>query len=280
MRRNALILVASALVLAACSHEKSDEHASHTTSSQPPPAATTAATATAAAAAEAGQPVRFGDASGYLAAPATTGKKPGLIVIHEWWGLDNWIREQTDRFASQGYVAVAPDLYRGKVAKTPEEAHELMRGLPEDRAMADMKAAFDYLASRPDVDPRYIGVIGWCMGGGYALSLELNEPRLAATAVNYGRLVTDFDTITKISSPLLGNFGGADRGIPPEDVKAFEANLTKAGKLGDVRIYEGAGHAFMNPNNKEGYNAEAAADAWKRIDSFFDRTLRAKIPNS
>src|SRR6185436_18637377 len=247
MRRNALLLVACTLVLAACSHEKSDEHASHTTSSQPPPAES----ATAPAAAVAQPLVRFGDASGYLAAPTTPGKKPGLIVIHEWWGLDPWIREQTDRFAGQGYVAVAPDLYRGKVAKTPDEAHELMRGLPEDRALADMKAAFDYLASRPDVDPNLIGVIGWCMGGGYALSLELNEPRIAATAINYGRLVTDFDTITKVSSPLLGNFGGADRGISPEDVKAFSANLTKAGKLGDIKIYDGAGHAFMNPNNKE-----------------------------
>jgi carboxymethylenebutenolidase len=275
MRRNALLLVAYALVLAACSHEKSDEHASHTTSSQPP-----AESASAPAAAVAGPLVRFGDASGYVAAPTTPGKKPGLIVIHEWWGLDPWIREQTDRFANQGYVAVAPDLYRGKVATSPDEAHELMRGLPEDRALADMKAAFNYLASRPDVDPKLIGVIGWCMGGGYALSLELNEPRIAATAINYGRLVTDFNTITKISSPLLGNFGGADRGIPPADVKAFDANLTKAGKLGDVKIYDGAGHAFMNPNNKEGYNAEASADAWRRIDSFFDRTLRAKIPNS
>ena len=201
-------------------------------------------------------------------------------MIHEWWGLDDWVREQTDRLAQQGYVAVAPDLYRGKLAKTPEEAHELMRGLPEDRALADMKAAFDYLASRPDVDPKLIGVIGWCMGGGYALQLELHEPRIAATAINYGRLVTDFDTITKISSPVLGNFGEADRGIPPEDVKAFGANLTKAGKLGDIKLYPGAGHAFMNPNNKEGYNAAAAADASQRIDSFFDRTLRAKIPNS
>lgn len=277
MRRNALLLVASALVLAACSHEKSDEHASHTTS--PPAPATTAAPA-----AGTGPVVRYasvnGEGMGYLAAPATPGKKPGLIVIHEWWGLDNWIREQTDRFAGQGYVAIAPDLYRGRVAKTPDEAHELMRGLPEDRALADLIAAFNHLASRPDVDPNLIGVIGWCMGGGYALQLELNEPRIAATSINYGRLVTDFDTITKISSPILGSFGAADRGIPAEDVKAFGASLTKAGKLADIKIYEGAGHAFMNPNNKEGYNAEAAADAWRRIDSFFDRTLRAKIPNS
>ena len=226
--------------------------------------------------------VKYGDASGYLALPAAGGeaKKPALIVIQEWWGVDDWLREQNKRFAGQGYVALAPDLYRGRLARSPEEAHELMRGLPEDRALADLKAAFAYLAARPDVDPNRIGVIGWCMGGGYALALATAEPRLKATVINYGRLVTDPGTINKINAPILGNFGGADRGIPAEDVKKFGAELTKYGKLGDIKIYDGAGHAFMNPNNKEGYNAAAAQDAWTRIDSFFGRTLRATISNS
>ncbi len=118
------------------------------------------------------------------------------------------------------------------------------------------------------------------MGGGYALALTTNEPRLAASVINYGRLVTDPKTITKINTQILGNFGEADRGIPAADVKKFGAELTKYGKLGDLKVYPGAGHAFMNPNNKEGYNAEAAADAWRRIDSFFDSKLRVKIPNS
>jgi carboxymethylenebutenolidase len=227
-----------------------------------------------------GPSVQFGDASGYLSVPPAPGKKPALIVIQEWWGVDDWIREQTDRFAQQGYVALAVDLYRGRSTKSPEEAHELMRGMPEDRAMADLKAGIDYLSSRPDVDPERIGVIGWCMGGGYALALATADPRVKATAINYGRLVTEFDTVAKIQGPILGNFGSADRGIPADDVKAFGGLLTKAGKLGDIKIYEGAGHAFMNPNNTEGYNAEAARDAWGRIDRFFDRTLRAKIPNS
>jgi carboxymethylenebutenolidase len=224
--------------------------------------------------------VHLGEASGYLSAPSTPGKKPAVIVIHEWWGIDNWIREQTDRFAQQGYVALAVDLYRGRSTSDPGEAHELMRGLPEDRALADMKAAFDYLASRDDVDPQKIGIIGWCMGGGYALALGVNEPRLAGIVMNYGRLVTDPKTIAQIHSPLLGNFGEADRGIPAEDVKKFASELTRHGKLGDIKIYPGAGHAFMNPNNKEGYDAEAAADAQRRIDSFFARTLGVKIRNS
>ena len=280
MRRLILTLALPlTLTIAACSHEKkSDEHASHATTTE---SATAPATATAAAGPLVTFPSVNGDASGYLAVPSSgPAKKPAVIVIQEWWGLDDWIREQTDRLASQGYVALAVDLYRGKSTKDPAEAHELMRGMPEDRAMADLIAAFNYLAAREDVDRKHIGAIGWCMGGGYALALATNEPRLAASAVNYGRLVTDRDAITKINAQILGNFGAEDRGIPAEDVKKFGAELTKYGKLSDIKIYEGAGHAFMNPNNKEGYNAQAAADAQARIDRFFTRTLRANIPNS
>jgi carboxymethylenebutenolidase len=279
MRRAGFILLALVLTAVGCHHEKSGEHADHGAPADSTTAAGTNA-APAATPAGSGSTVTFGEASGYLAPASGTGRKPGVLVIHEWWGLDDWTREQADRLAQQGYVALAVDLYRGKSTKDPGEAHELMRGMPEDRAMADLKAGFNYLASREDVEPAAIGVIGWCMGGGYALALATQEPRLAGTVINYGRLVTDFDTIAKLNAPVLGNFGAEDRGIPAEDVKKFGATLTQAGKLGDVKVYEGAGHAFMNPNNKEGYNAEAAADAQKRIDSFFARNLRAKIPNS
>src|ERR1051325_1838583 len=203
-----------------------------------------------------------GDASGYLSLPAGEAKHPAIILIHEWWGLDSWIREDADRFAKSGYVALAPDLYRGKVATTSDEAHELMRGLPQDRALADMKAAFNYLASRNDVDAKRIGVIGWCMGGGYALDLALAEPRVAALVINYGHLMTNPDTIASLKPPVLGNFGAKDRGIPPADVHAFEQALIKAGKNADVKIYGDSGHAFMNPNNKAGYVKADAEDAW------------------
>ena len=278
MRQYSLLLIATLFACVSCS-KPSETNAP--VNAEPTATTTTGASAPDAAPPPAGQPARFGDTQGYLALPKdTAGKHPAVIVIQEWWGLDDWIKQQTDRFAGQGYVALAPDLYRGKVAKSPDEAHELMRGMPEDRAIADLKASFAYLASRDDVDPERIGVIGWCMGGGYALALATVEPRLRATAINYGRLVTDPNSITKLNSQILGNFGSADRGIPVEDVKAFGANLTKYGKLGDIKIYEGAGHAFMNPNNKEGYDAAAAQDAWGRIDRFFSRTLRDKIPNS
>ena len=221
-----------------------------------------------------------GEAQGYLAAPADdAGRHPAVIVIQEWWGLNDWVKQQAQRFADQGYVALAVDLYRGKVAATAEEAHELMRGLPEDRALADLKGGFDYLASRKDVDAKHIGVIGWCMGGGYALMFATAEPRLAAGVMNYGHLMTDAKAIASIHVPLLGNFGAEDRGIPAADVREFESTLRKAGKSADFKVYPGAGHGFMNPNNKGGYVADAAADAWKRIDRFFGEHLRGNMPN-
>ncbi|HYM60422.1 MAG TPA: dienelactone hydrolase family protein [Thermoanaerobaculia bacterium] len=217
-----------------------------------------------------------GNASGYLALPdsKTPARHPAIIVIQEWWGMNDWILQQADRFSRDGYVALAIDLYRGKSTTDPATAHELMRGMPEDRAMADLKAAFNLLASRSDVDPAKIGSIGWCMGGGYSLALATVEPRLAACVMNYGRLVTDPATIEKMRPPILGNFGADDKGIPPADVKAFDAALKKAGKSSDIKIYDGAGHAFMNPANTDGYRPESAKDAWRRIDAFLEKKLK------
>jgi len=188
--------------------------------------------------------------------------------------MNDWIKQNAARFASAGYVALAVDLYRGKVAHDPGEAHELMRGLPEDRALGDMKEAFEWLSSRPDVDARRIGIVGWCMGGGYALGFAVAEPRLRAAAVNYGRLVTAPEKIAAINASILGDFAGQDRGISPDDVRAFADQLKAAHKDADVKVYDGAKHAFMNPNNKEGYDEAAAKDAWARIDAFFARTLK------
>ena len=212
--------------------------------------------------------------TGYLALPGSPGRHPAIIVIHEWWGLNDWVKEQAQRFRDQGYVALAVDLYRGKSAADPAQAHELMRGMPHDRALRDLKAAFDYLASRPDVNKNKIGSVGWCMGGGYSLELAENEPKLAACAVNYGAMPTDPTLIQKIQAPLLGNFGAEDRGIPPDAVRAFEKAMKDAGKTIDAKIYDSAGHAFENPNNKAGYRQDAAVDAWARMLGFFGRTLK------
>jgi len=212
--------------------------------------------------------------SGYLALPEGGGKHPALIVIHEWWGLNDWVKQQAENSAKQGYVALAVDLYRGKSGTTPDEAHILMRGLPDDRGLRDLEAAFAYLASRPDVDAKKIGSIGWCMGGGWSIKLAVDQPKLAAFVVNYGSLPTDPAIIAKIQAPMLGNFGADDRGIPPEAVHAFEGAMKSTGKSVDIKVYEGAGHAFQNPDNKAGYRPEAAADANKRIDAFFAKNLK------
>jgi carboxymethylenebutenolidase len=217
-----------------------------------------------------------GGGRGYLVLPEGTGKHPAVVVIQEWWGLNDWIREQTARFAKQGYVALAVDLYRGRVAGDPGEAHELMRGLPEDRAIGDLKAAVSFLAARPDVDAEHIGSVGWCMGGGYSLALATAEPRLRAAVINYGRLVTAPAKIEAVRASLLGNFAGADRGIPTDDVHTFENQLKAAKKDADIKVFDGKAHAFMNPNNKDGYDAAASTEAWARIDAFFARTLKGK----
>ena len=211
---------------------------------------------------------------GALYTPSGKGPFPGIIVIHEWWGLNDWVKEQAAKLADQGYVALAVDLYRGKVATTPDEAHEIMRGVPEDRAQRDLHAAFEFLSSQADVRKDRIAAIGWCMGGGYALDVALEEPTLAAAVVNYGHLATDPQSLQKINAPILGLFGAQDRGIPPADVHKFEQALKQMGKTIEVEIYEDAGHAFENPNNTAGYRAADAADAWRRTADFLAGTLK------
>jgi carboxymethylenebutenolidase len=212
--------------------------------------------------------------TGMLYTPAGKGPFPALIVIHEYWGLNDWVKEQASKFADQGYVALAIDLYRGKVADNPDLAHELMRGVPEDRASRDLRAAFDYLAAQPNVKKDRIGSIGWCMGGGYSLRVAILEPTLAADVINYGPLITDPAELKKINAPILGSFGGQDRGITPDDVKKFQQALTQLGKKADIKIYPNAGHAFENPNNKQGYRPDDTADAWKRTLDFLAGTLK------
>lgn len=212
--------------------------------------------------------------SGILYTPAGRGPFPALIVVHEWWGLNDWVKQQAEKLAGQGYVALAVDLYRGKVADNPDMAHELMRGLAEDRATRDLRAAYDFLAAQASVEKDRIGSIGWCMGGGYALDAALAEPHLAAAVINYGHLATEPSELKKINAPILGLFGGQDRGITPDDVKKFQQSMEQLGKKIEVKIYPDAGHAFENPNNKQGYRPEDAADAWRRTVDFLAGTLK------
>ncbi|HEX3321541.1 MAG TPA: dienelactone hydrolase family protein [Terriglobales bacterium] len=212
---------------------------------------------------------------GMLYSPAGNGPFPALVVIHEWWGLNDWVKEQASKLADQGYVTLALDLYRGKVATSPDMAHELMRGVPDDRAGRDLHAAVEFLQSQSNVNKQRLGVIGWCMGGGYALNAALNEPNLKAAVINYGHLATDKAQLAKLNAAVLGIFGAKDRGIPVDDVNKFADALKQAGKKVEIKIYPDAGHAFENPNNKEGYRGEDAADAWTRTVSFLAAQLKS-----
>jgi carboxymethylenebutenolidase len=198
---------------------------------------------------------------------------PALVVVHEWWGLVDWVKDQAGNFAGQGYVTLAVDLYRGQTATDSDTAHQLSRGLPQDRAVRDMVAAVAYLKTRKDVDPQRIGAVGWCMGGWYALQLAIAEPTLRALAINYGSLPTDRAALGRIHAAVLGNFGALDKGITPADVSAFAATMKSLGNPPDVKEYDDAGHAFQNPGDAR-YRASDAADAQQRMRNFFAQTLQ------
>jgi carboxymethylenebutenolidase len=213
----------------------------------------------------------------FLALPCGRGPYGGVIVLHEWWGLNDWMKMQASNLAANGYVVIAVDLYGGKTTDNSSEARKLKRALSQNRAIRDIKTAFNYLAARPDVDSEHIGSIGWSMGGGFAIQLAIHEPRLAACVVNYGALPTDLVDIMNINAPVLGNFGARDRGILPSKVRAFEKLMKTAGQSADIKIYDGAGHAFENSGNHGGYRPEAAADAWCRTLAFFNEALKSKV---
>ena len=223
------------------------------------------------------QPVSYksGDetVNGILYTPQGKGPFPAIVVIHEYWGLNDWVKEQASKLADQGYVTLAIDLYRGKVATTPDEAHQIMRGVPDDRAGRDLLAASAYLQSLKNVDPARVGDIGWCMGGGYALNLAIADPKLKAAVINYGHLATDEATLKKINAAILGIFGGQDKGITPVDVNKFESQMKALGKTVEIHSFPEAGHAFENPNNQR-YRAQDAAEAWKLTVVFLEKYLK------
>lgn len=208
----------------------------------------------------------------YLAIPETSAPYSAIIVVHEWWGLNEQIKGQARKLAQEGYLALAIDLYRGRVATDRDQAQEISRALPEDRARRDLRAAFKYLAKRKDVRKDRVASMGWCMGGGYSLQLALLEPKLAASIIYYGRLATEESALQKIRGPVLGFFGGQDRGIPVEQVREFETQLKLLGKKVEVHIYPGAGHAFANETGPS-YNARAAWDAWAKMLAFLAEHL-------
>ncbi len=212
--------------------------------------------------------------TGYLAKPeGTDSNLPGIIVIHEWWGLNDNIRMMTRRLASLGYKALAVDLYRGKVAETPENAGKYAREVGEnnENAVDNLRQAYAYLDSEEEVTKT--GVLGWCFGGAWSLNTALAIPdKIDASVIYYGRLVTDPDRLEKLDMPILGLFGAEDRGIPVENVREFESVLNDLGKDATIHIYEDAGHAFANPSGTR-YNEEAAEKAWTETTEFLNEHL-------
>ena len=222
-----------------------------------------------------GQDITIGETKAYLSLPNS--KKPaqiGIVVIHEWWGLNDNIRHWADRLAHDGYAAVAVDLYGGVVAKTPDEAMTAMKAVDEKKALATLLAAHDFLEKDSRIMATKTASIGWCFGGAWSLRFAMNEPDLDAAVIYYGHLVNNPDELKPIKAELLGIFGNRDKAITPDDVNAFEAALGKANVKNTIFRYD-ADHAFANPSNPR-YEQKSATEAWDKVHSFLGRTLAGK----
>ncbi len=209
---------------------------------------------------------------GYLARPEGSTALPAIVVIQEWWGLNEHIKDVARRFAQEGYVALAPDLYHGAVATEPDEARKLVMELDMAEAVREIQAAIDYLQSLPAVAGPKVGIVGFCMGGGLVLETALVDPDVAATVAFYGRPLSE-GRAAQMRAPVLGLYGADDGGIPVEEVRAMETGFNNKGLENEIRVYEGAGHAFFN-NTRDSYNPEAAADAWQRTLDWFGQRLK------
>ena len=197
---------------------------------------------------------------------------PALVVIHEWWGLNQHIRHWTDRLAADGYAALAVDLYDGKVASTPDEAMALMKGVDDARARAILKDAVRFLAEDSRIKAKRRGSIGWCFGGKWSLELALDAPELDAAVVYYGHVETNPARLASLEAPLLAIFGDRDTGISPEMVNRFEFGLEQAGGKSYQLLRYDAEHAFANPSSAR-YDEKAAGAAWGEVRSFLRKKL-------
>jgi len=212
-----------------------------------------------------------GNTPGYLAQPAQ-GTGPGVVVIQEWWGLVPHIQDVCDRFARQGFIALAPDLYHGQAASEPDEARKLLMEMDREQAVQEIIAAAGYLKGLAQVYPKKVGVVGFCMGGMLAVTTAATSGQVDAAVAFYG-LPRDLSLAGRIQSPLLGLFAEHDHGFSPEVVKAFEAELAKSSAYHEIHIYPGTQHAFFNDTRPNIYSPQAAQDAWARTLRWFQQYL-------
>jgi carboxymethylenebutenolidase len=207
--------------------------------------------------------------SGYLARPEGS-PRGGMIVIQEWWGLNDDIKEIADRYAAEGYLALAPDMYHGVVVDEPDDARKLAMGLERDKAAQEIDAAVAWLKGTQGVAK--VGCVGFCMGGGLTLATGLRPSSgIDAAHVYYGGGMPEDAQLATIRVPVMGSYGAEDQGIPAERVEGLRAALTASGVENDIKLYEGAGHSFFNRGHS--YHPESAADSWERSKAWFGRHL-------
>ncbi|MEE8602114.1 dienelactone hydrolase family protein [Euzebya tangerina] len=214
-----------------------------------------------------------GTAHGYLATPES-GSGPGLIVIQEWWGLTDHIADVTNRFAAQGYTALAPDLYGGSITHDSEEAGQMMQNLPEDKAAMDLGGAVDFLLDHGAVTSSKIGVVGFCMGGGFVIQLAAQQGDKIGAAIPYYGVLQSQPDFSAITAAVLGHYAETDDFAPADKALEMGAAIREAGGQAAINIYGGTGHAFFNDENRMGtYDSDAAAVSWSRTLAFLAENL-------
>jgi carboxymethylenebutenolidase len=216
-------------------------------------------------------PANGATAKGYLAEP--DGEGPGVVVLQEWWGVDDHIRDVCDRFASEGFVALAPDLFHGETTDQPDEAQQKMMAMKMDEAEKEMRGAVQFLAQHEKCNGN-IGAVGFCLGGGLSVWAAATNPNIGAAVTFYYVMPHGKPDFSNIQAPVLGHFGTGDDFISVEDAKALEEEIRASGNEVTFEFYEGAGHAFFNDTNRLGtHDPEHARNAWQRTIDFFKRHL-------
>ena len=210
---------------------------------------------------------------GYLALPEGGAGGPGVVVLQEWWGLVPHIKDVCERFAHEGFVALAPDLYHGETAKSPDEAGKLMMALNIEQTEKDLRGAIEYLLAHEATTGAKVGTVGFCMGGVLSLYAASKNEQVGACVVFYGIHPKVKPDLENLRAPVLGLYAERDEFVPPAQVRELEARLKALGKSAEMHIYPGTDHAFFNDTRREVYDPAAAEDAWRRTIAFFREHL-------
>lgn len=211
----------------------------------------------------------YGPATGYQASPSPEGDYPGVVLIHEWWGLNDNIKATAEKLASHGYDVLAVDLYNGSVANTSGRAQQLSSQVSEDQAMVNLQAAQSYLEGQ---GAESVASFGFCFGGDQSMRYAVQAQGPDASVVYYGSPVLNDSALERLDRPFFGAYGAEDRVVDVDNVRAFEAKLSNRSNV-SINYYDGVGHAFANPSG-DSFNEDAASDAWNKTLSFLNESLR------